>query len=125
MGKMDVPQRCHRRIKTESKEEVISIVRELTFDPSKQSKPEYMASFDKKSVNALVIKLADRFLNILDFAFADIIYARKYMQKANALFVVFRSRMTEIENAFGKTTVDSILDTMEEVSQKVVKGNKI
>lgn len=106
----------------ETNEEVVSVVKELTFDPFKQSKPEYMASFDKKSVDALIIKLADRLINILDFAHSDFNYAKKYMQKAAALFISFCRRIEEVENAFGKATIDSILDAMEEVS-KIFKNN--
>ena len=46
---------------------VVSIVKELTFDPKDMSKEEYMASFATKSIDAIIIKIADRLCNVMDF----------------------------------------------------------
>jgi (p)ppGpp synthase/HD superfamily hydrolase len=85
---------------------------ELTFrfDKSKPShknlqKNEYLASFDKKSVEALVIKNADRLSNAEDFEPTaddpDATRQPKYLRSAEPLFVATMNRRSEIEEAFG------------------------
>lgn len=82
-------------------EKVDKLVTELTFDPKICSKKEYMGSFVNKSVEALVIKLADRYCNINDFAYSDQKYAWKYLAKAKKLIMLIFGRQTEIVERFG------------------------
>jgi (p)ppGpp synthase/HD superfamily hydrolase len=84
------------------------ICEELTFipdtnnpiPPSKQ-KEEYMKSFNKKSIIALVVKLADRICNSKDFLLDSPAYAYKYWTKADSLVTHFYERERELVEAFG------------------------
>jgi len=75
---------------------VASYVQELTYDGS-ISKSEYMKSFHNKSVQALVIKFADRLVNVNDFYQDGSSYAPKYFKKAAELFEAVFQRKDEIE----------------------------
>ena len=78
-------------------EKISRTVQELTFE-GEQTKKEYMASFDNKSLEALLVKVADRICNVRDFFYSDNrSYAPKYMRKADALFDVFHKRKNEID----------------------------
>jgi len=82
------------------------VVFELTFTGG--DKAEYMKTFMRSSLEALIIKLADRICNVLDFALTDINYAGVYFSKAEVLFVAFYNRYDEISFKYGS-----------EVSQKI------
>lgn len=97
-------------------EESTRIVEELTFIPdagSRLTKPKqkqrYMDSFGEKSIEALVIKLADRILNTRDFLRSsnpsDKSYATKYLLRAKNLFLAFESevRRAEKTNHFSRS----------------------
>lgn len=91
--------------------EVADVVLELTHYPEQSSKEEYIASFldpQAKSVNALVIKIADRICNVRDFMIHPGSYAGKYMLKAKPLGEALVSREEEIIEAFGQETYDRI-----------------
>lgn len=84
------------------------VVKELTFeiDPDNplakhKQKAEYMKTFMDKSVDALVIKCADRFANVFDFMAQSSDYARKYWHKADDLMDSMFSRGDEIVTKFG------------------------
>lgn len=85
------------------------IVQELTFqiDPSSNlpnhvQKADYMKTFMGKSIEALVIKCADRCCNVYDFMAADTSdYARKYWKKADDLMDAMFARGNEINEKFG------------------------
>lgn len=102
----------HEGLVTLYGEEVANLVGELTHEPILMSKEAYIDSFkypDAKSVNALVIKLADRICNVRDFMVDNMGYARKYMVKANPLDEALVLRQPEIINAFGLEVYDRIL----------------
>jgi len=62
-------------------------VRELTFDPSKQTKQAYIDGFVNASPEALVVKFADRYCNTMDFINSgDYKYACKYFHKFDKAF---------------------------------------
>lgn len=61
---------------------IADIVNELTCTGNKQ---EYMLSFKDKSIEALVIKIVDRWCNIQDFALLNDDYVYKYAKKALVL----------------------------------------
>jgi len=68
---------------------VLEIVKELTHDGS--DKHEYMESFVNKSLDAIIIKIADRYSNVLDY-YADKKskrYAAKYALKAYPVIHAF------------------------------------
>jgi (p)ppGpp synthase/HD superfamily hydrolase len=84
------------------------VVRELSFFPNGLSeipaniqKQEYMRSFRESSVDALVIKVADRCCNTYDWVVAGNKYAKKYWGKASDLFSAMTSRREEIVTYFG------------------------
>lgn len=95
-------------------EEVARLVEELTFHLPKtkrhkvQAKAEYIASFLNKSVEALIIKLADRFCNVRDFFVTDPEYAIEYYHKAEPLLRAWESREREVAERFGETVAYSI-----------------
>jgi len=99
--------------------EAAKIITELSFLPpagidketEKTLKDEYLRTFDKKSIDAFVIKLADRFCNSMDYKLSDPRYAFKYFKKAQFLFDTLSLRCDEIEAAFGQRTYDNICST--------------
>lgn len=89
-----------------------SIVEELTFKSEKSvftsgkeyqdEKTQHLYDFKSKSLEALVIKVADRICNILDFLKSDKNYAKIYCGKAVGLWEAFDSRFHDVENRFGE-----------------------
>jgi (p)ppGpp synthase/HD superfamily hydrolase len=76
---------------------VLSIVTELTrSDPQSTDKAAYLATFGSKSLNALMIKIADRYDNVMDFKRHGSNYAPKYARKATELLNAADSRKGEI-----------------------------
>lgn len=106
------------------------IVIELTFkfDPSKgssrnQQKSEYLASFDTKSVEALVIKDADRLHNSEDFEPTaddpDATRQQKYLYSAAPIFIATGRRRSEIEAAFGVHVYKKMVADIVQVHQNL------
>jgi (p)ppGpp synthase/HD superfamily hydrolase len=99
--------------------EAAKIITELSFlppngiskDEEKRLKDEYIRTFDKKSIDAFVIKLADRLCNCMDYKMSDPRYALKYFRKAQFLFDTLSHRCEEIEAAFGERVYDNICST--------------
>lgn len=115
----DVREDCdvsyEEMIKVVGKESA-DIVEELSFFSNENfSKQEYIASFVSKSVPALIIKLADRICNSLDFKLSDPKYALVYWQKANLLLDAYNKRKDEISDLYGYVTVSNIDDTIAKV----------
>jgi (p)ppGpp synthase/HD superfamily hydrolase len=90
-------------------ESSVDVIQELTFipDPSwddktrAEKKAEWISSFASRPVNALVVKIADRLENVLDFGRSKPDYAGKYFHKADCLFSAFYKRIPEISEAYG------------------------
>ncbi len=109
-------------LKSEIGEKAFNIVKELTFECSEndknkkaQLKEEYMKSFKDKSIEALIIKLVDRYCNVMDFNITDKIYAGKYALKARELFGVYKQRENEILKLFPKNTLAKLYSEIETV----------
>jgi len=90
-------------------------VQELTFafnsnvrSSKKEQKQAYISSFDSKSDESLILKLADRFVNIGDFIADKDPYAEKYKNQAKNLFQTFRCKQKHLEEKFGKKVIDAI-----------------
>jgi len=82
-----------------------SIVEELTYDVSiHKSKKNYLKTFYKSSIEALVIKLADRICNVRSFMALSDEYSVIYMKKAEELFKAYELRQSEIDETFGEDT---------------------
>lgn len=100
-------------VRAEFGDEVADLVAELTLEvpddtPKEielQLKAEYMETFDKKSLNALVGKLSDRYCNVKDFYISDPGYAPKYLKKATSLLKAKDSRRLEIVKEFGEDAI--------------------
>lgn len=112
----------------DSYSQVHLLVEELTFRSKEEgetaihyseAKVAYLASFVTKSVDALVIKLSDRFCNILDFLTEDRYYAVKYWDKADALFRAMIKRDQEIVEMFGKKVLENMMFDYREISLKI------
>lgn len=97
-------------------EQITNLVKELTFDES-VSKEEYMQSFVNKSVDALIIKIADRICNVKDFLLTNEKYAIKYFNKAEPLFNALKSRLQEIGRAYGFDTQKAMLSSWAELKR--------
>jgi (p)ppGpp synthase/HD superfamily hydrolase len=83
-----------------------SVVEELTF--STGNKDDYLASFRNKSIDALIIKMADRVCNVLDFRASDVNYSKKYFAKAKCLEEILLDRKEEFCNMYSKIGFDNL-----------------
>jgi (p)ppGpp synthase/HD superfamily hydrolase len=97
--------------------EAASIVEELTFIPNKNlttpvsvQKNQYLDSIGNASIQALVIKMADRIANTMDFHHDQSDYAEKYWHKADGLFKTFfsKEKQEEITRMFGSQVCQAI-----------------
>jgi (p)ppGpp synthase/HD superfamily hydrolase len=99
--------------------DVLRVVKELTFIPpaganrqeAAMLKEEYLESFARSSIEALVIKVADRMCNVMDFYMTDRQYALKYFNKAAPLYQHMFFRHEEIAKVFGKDAEYKIMST--------------
>lgn len=108
--------------------EAASIVEELTFIPNKNlttpvsvQKTQYLDSIGNASIQALVIKMADRIANTMDFYHDQRDYAEKYWHKADGLFNAFfsKEKQEEIIKAFGVPVSQAIKDSYMEAAKTV------
>ena len=91
-------------------EEMAALVTEMTFRPKgdAESGKDYqaykqwaLADYQNKSVESLVVKLADRLCNVEDFMGEKSDYAPKYFRYANGLFDAITKRSDEIGSKYG------------------------
>lgn len=94
------------------------VVEELTFTPDltspvtvKEQKAAYIDSFMTKSLEALVIKAADRALNSWDFQCVDPKYAKKYWRMGKPIFQAVLQKGEEIKSTFGDSVYPRIMYT--------------
>ena len=81
-------------------EDIANLIKELTFVSGTMTKEEYLKTFEKSSVPALLIKVLDRIDNIWDFLSTDPQYAVKYFHKADVLWGIWEKRSAEIDEYF-------------------------
>ena len=104
--KEEAPHISYGEIEREIGTEAMEIVKELTFEPMRNGIPThlqkaaYINGLACASPKALVIKLADRMCNSLDFMKHDQKYAVKYWNKASVLCDAFHDR-DDIINVIG------------------------
>lgn len=106
---------------------VSDTVQELTFrydllipTPKSHQKAEYISSFVNKSPRAIIIKIADRFMNTYDFLYSEESrgYAPKYWDKTKPLFDIFlNNRRNDIIDYCGKNSYDIIASQIELMNQ--------
>ncbi|MFM9966642.1 MAG: HD domain-containing protein [Planctomycetaceae bacterium] len=99
-------------------EAVLRLVEELSCSADRD-KVEYMRSFESASVEAFVIKLADRWCNVSDFCVEEPKYAPKYLRKAAPLFEFFQRRQSEIEARFGAAVWQRIREDLASLCRRV------
>jgi len=107
--------------------DVTNLVKELTLivpdgisGSEKQSlKAEYMKGFSNKSLEALVIKMADRICNINDFLLTDKDKAKAYKKEAAHLFIAFWERAKVIEDTFGTNVLGAIIGDINAIVEKI------
>ena len=80
--------------------DVLNLVEELT---CYGDKIEYMSSFKDKSLDAVIIKVADRLCNVEDFIQSSPDYAEKYFNKAKNVFDTFLLRGEDIISTFSES----------------------
>lgn len=85
------------------------IVFELSHVPG-EDKNLFMRSFNTKSIEAVVGKIADRLCNVEDFLVDNAHYAKKYYHKADDVFAVFDDRYDEVISRFGNEAAKKILE---------------
>lgn len=96
-------------VASEFGERAAGFVDEMTFDESKESKSDYIASFARGSVEALAVKLMDRSANVTDYEKERPEYAPKYAGMAAALYAAVFAREDELRSTFGDRTTDVML----------------
>lgn len=84
--------------------EVAGLVDELSFDPSREGKVEYLEAFAQRSPQALAIKLTDRACNVDDYRRWRPDYAAQYARKAVTVYAAVEHRRDELGGAFGRET---------------------
>ena len=99
-------------------EDIYNMVQFLTFrgrregeshDEYNKNKSNYLEKIANiGSVESLVVKLADRYCNVMDFSTRDKKYALKYLNYAKCLTDTITSRATEIAEHFGQLTLGSL-----------------
>lgn len=87
----------------------------LSPEQAKREKANYLASFEQKSKQALLIKLVDRYCNILDFERTNKGYCYKYAAKAVMLYAAFANRREELVTYLGYETMVRFEDIVKEM----------
>lgn len=97
-------------------EPAAKICQELTFLPDHNSgivvkwqKEKYIEAIASKSIDAVVVKCADRICNTRDFMRGSPDYAQKYWQKGQPIFIAQSTRAIEITTKFGPDVCQKIL----------------
>ena len=108
-------------------DKIANLVDELTFMPTVHLDPqvkaklkaEYMASFGSKSIESLLVKLADRCCNVCDFFATDPNYAPKYFSKASSLYEAMVQRQPEFLERFGEAVFPRLRNSHSTLMQMV------
>lgn len=114
-------------ILNECGDRVLSIVKELTFSPPSGISPveqaklkeEHLEGFATASIESLIIKVADRLCNVIDFWLTNPGYALKYFNKAAPLFQHMFFRHDEIARVFGEEAEANIIRAYNNVKRCV------
>jgi hypothetical protein len=67
-----------------------------------------LTEYKDKPIEVVVLKLADRYRNVKDFAVTDRRYAAKYLNRARGLTTLVKERDIDILNRFGAATAEKI-----------------
>jgi (p)ppGpp synthase/HD superfamily hydrolase len=85
--------------------------------PTSAQKLAYLKSFERKSTQAIVIKMADRMSNTEEFLQDDFDFGKKYWHKADVFFANFFLREQEIVQAFGSHVLSTIKDDFDRINE--------
>ena len=83
--------------------QVVALVEALTYDGPKNNpavKQQWLDTFADKSDDALIVKAADRFVNVEDFMLSNLDYARVYFDKARVIFATLFKRQDALNKRF-------------------------
>ncbi len=108
----DNPNTSITGIKDKYGRAVSDIVADVTFIqyPLGPTKQQHLDSYGTKCIRSVVLKLADRYRNVVDFSKTDYNYAGKYLKKADKLTSLIIDRRSEIKATFGDKTCSFIFD---------------
>ncbi len=88
-----------------------------TSDAYQDAKEAHLTAFKDKPIEAVLIKLADRFCNTLDFEKSgDRRYAAKYFKRAKGLTALIAWRSAEFINRFGEHTYNHLLERLQRLN---------
>jgi (p)ppGpp synthase/HD superfamily hydrolase len=100
------------------------LVWDLTFLPDAKNplpvsaqKLAYLKSFEQKSTQAIVIKMADRISNTEEFLQDDFDFGKKYWHKADGFFNNFFLRELEIIKVFGDHVLAAIRADFDKINE--------
>jgi len=86
-------------------------------DATKAEKYAFLESFKDKSTESIVIKISDRFCNVMDYHRTDPAYASKYALQAYPLYQTFISRHLDLgEEMIPRKSVMKILGDIVELN---------
>jgi (p)ppGpp synthase/HD superfamily hydrolase len=89
--------------------DILEWVENLTHRPHLENKDDYVSKFATYQVEPLIVKLADRCCNLLDFYNENPYgYFRKYYRKTTGLFLIYENRKQEMVKVFGLETCGRI-----------------
>lgn len=89
--------------------DILEWVENLTHRPHLENKDDYISKFATHPVESLIVKLADRLCNLLDFYYENPYgYFRKYYRKTMGLFIIYENRKKEMVKAFGLRICEQI-----------------
>lgn len=72
------------------------------------AKEAHLTEYKDKRIEVVVLKLADRYRNVKDFAVSDRRYAAKYLTRARGLTILATERIEDIWKRFGHPVGDAI-----------------
>lgn len=122
----DCPQVTPEILRERFGEKVASVIEDLTFKPhandhrsSSEQKALHLLELRHKSIEAVVIKPCDRYVNVVDFLRDDPKYAGEYLKKGEAIFEAVAARSREIDERFGADVGDRLLALKTELESRI------
>lgn len=111
---------CFFQLVSETNDEIACLVDELTHHvdldlivedlgvSKKTLKRAYYNSFQYKSLNSFMIKMADNICNVLNFFDTNPVYAKIYYKKCDLLYSIFEKRKEEFPEKLRKKIINKI-----------------
>jgi len=99
--------------------EVANVVQELTHVRQNGDKSQYLETFARATIPAVVIKLADRYCNLRHRQVAAPDKLAAYFAKTAPLLAVLETRRAEIAGRFGAATATAIVAAYDELARAI------